>query len=81
MRLDLHFQNSDGEILDDTGLELVDAADVRSQTLRALEELRTENPQLFESVGLAGECRQRFRRGSFLARAGVKVLDIVEATS
>ena len=48
MRLYFHFRNSDGEILDDTGLELTGTADVRSQTLRALEEISKEDPQLFE---------------------------------
>jgi hypothetical protein len=48
MRLYFHFQNSDGEILDDTGLELAATADVPSQTLRALEEISREDPQLFE---------------------------------
>ena len=54
MRVYFHFQNSDGEILDDTGLELAATADVPSQILRALEEISTEDPQLFEYGSVGG---------------------------
>jgi len=48
MRLYFHLANEDCQIPDHSGLEVDGATDVRAQALKALEEISSENPQLFE---------------------------------
>jgi hypothetical protein len=48
MKLYFHLENGACVIPDAVGLELDSADDVRSQSLRALEEIRRQTPQLFE---------------------------------
>ena len=48
MRLYFHLENGDAEISDQKGLEIENPGDVRAAALKALAEISTEDPQLFE---------------------------------
>ena len=48
MRYYFHLQNSGDSIPDEIGLELEDSKEVRSEAIKAIEEISRENPELAE---------------------------------